>query len=214
MNRYNTWEIVQKLQGLNTLKMIESALSVDRQKAIYLIHKLRIAGFVKTKYDSNKKRIYYISPKNALGGTSYTEFINKHSPIKIMETDRHMIYGKDISVEDAFIYALNKKSVRYVIACLGLFRKINNWSLLYKLAKKEDIFREICALYDIARKILPKIKKMPKRFKTLASPKKSDKFKYIIKGFSSLHFKDIENKWKVYIPLNWGDLEDYKGAFS
>ena len=32
----------------------------------------------------------------------------------------------------------------------------------------------------------------------------------MIEHFSSDDFKDIEKKWKIYIPLNIADLEDYK----
>ena len=55
---------------------------------------------------------------------------------------------------------------------------------------------------------------MPQRFKTFATPKKSNKYKYIINGFDSIDFKNIEQKWKVYIPLNLSDLTDYKGGFN
>ena len=51
---------------------------------------------------------------------------------------------------------------------------------------------------------------MAKRFRNLSLPKKDDKFQYIKEKFKSAHFQNIENKWKVYIPLNWGDLEEYK----
>src|SRR3989344_1513694 len=202
----NTWEIVQKLKGLNTLKMIESALNIDRSTAIYIVHKLRKKGFVKTKYTSDKKRVYYISPRNVLGGTSYTDTINEYSPLKIMETDQYYVYGKEITAEEALIYAITKKSVRYIIASLSLFRKIDNWSELYKKAKEKNLLREIAALYDVARRVIPKIRKMPKRFKNLAMPKKTDRFKYILDGFRSVNFKDIEKKWKVYVPLNFDDL--------
>jgi len=52
-------------------------------------------------------------------------------------------------------------------------------------------------------------KKMTKRFMNLSLPKKTDKYEYIIDKYNSKHFQDIENKWKVYIPLNIADLEDY-----
>ena len=210
----NTWEIVQKLKGLNTLKMIESALNIDRSTAIYIVHKLRKKGFVKTKYTSDKKRVYYISPRNVLGGTSYTDTINEYSPLKIMETDQYYVYGKEITAEEALIYAITKKSVRYIIASLSLFRKIDNWSELYKKAKEKNLLREIAALYEVARRVIPKIRKMPKRFKNLAMPKKTDRFKYILDGFRSVNFKDIEKKWKVYVPLNFEDLVDYREEFS
>jgi|SRR3989344_6655322 len=212
MAQINKFELAKKLKGFNTLKMIESALNLDRTKAIYLIHKLRKEGYVKTKYLSSKKRIYYISPKNVLKGTSYTEVINKQSPIKIMETDEYNIYGREVSIEEALIYALNKRSVRYTVALLGLFRKITSWSKLYNIAKKDNLIREVVALYDVARKILPKLKRMPKRFRNLAKPKKNESYKYIIDGFKSMNFEDIEKKWKVYIPLNWDDLSEYEGV--
>ena len=107
------------------------------------------------------------------------------------------------------IYAIKQRDIRYLIASLALFRKIRNWSNLYKLAKKENLIREVAALYDIARLIIPKIRRMPKKFKNLAMPKKSGKYKYIVKQFSSKDFKGIEKKWKIFIPLNNVDLEDY-----
>ncbi len=207
-------ELARKLNGLNTVKMIESALNVDRARAIYLVYKLRKRGFVETKYGANKMRVYHISPQNALGGTSYIDIINKYSPLKLLATDMHKIYGREPSIEETLIYAINRRSVRYIIACLALFRKVTNWNELYQRAKKEDLVREVAALYEIARLILPKLRRMPKRFKTLATPKKADKFRYIRQGLNSDDFKDIEKKWKIYIPLNYSDLLAYKGVFT
>ena len=113
-------------------------------------------------------------------------------------------------MEETIIYSIKKKDVRWLIASLDLFRKIKDWSLLYNLARKENLVREVVALYEVARLSVRKVRRMPKRFKTLATPKRQDKYKYIVDKFSSLHFQDIEKKWKVYIPLNWGDLEEYK----
>ena len=91
---------------------------------------------------------------------------------------------------------------------MGLFKKINNWNLLYNLAKKENLEREVGALYDVARLVI-KTRKMPKRFLNLSLPEKNDKYKYLKEGFKSASFQNIEKKWKVYIPLNIGDLEEY-----
>ena len=55
---------------------------------------------------------------------------------------------------------------------------------------------------------------MPKRFKNLAAPKKTDKYKSLVKGFSSDSFQEIEKKWKIYIPLNYIDLMDYRGVHT
>jgi hypothetical protein len=103
---------------------------------------------------------------------------------------------------------LKKKEIRPILASLALFKKIKNWPLLYKLAKKENLQRQVGALYDLARKIM-KTRKMKKRFRNLSLPKKTDKFQHIISGLKSKDFQEIEKIWKVYIPFNKIDLEDY-----
>lgn len=210
--KMDTLQLARNLIGIKTLIMVQNRLGVDRSRAIYLLYKLRKEGYVKTYYQSAKTRVYYISPENALGGVNYVEIINKYSPIKLLRTDIYKIHGEEPSIEETLVYAIKNESIRFVIASISLFREIRNWSRLYNLAKKEGIVREVAALYDVARLYIPKLRKMPKRFKTLATPKKTDKFKYIVDKFSSMHFKEIENKWKVYIPLNEADLREYKGV--
>ena len=77
------------------------------------------------------------------------------------------------------------------------------------MARKENLVRQIAALYDVSRLFVKKVRKMPKRFGTLAKPKQKDAFVHIIRPFSSNDFKTIERRWKVYIPLNRADLEEY-----
>jgi hypothetical protein len=206
----NKLELAQKLKGLSTIKMIERTLNVDRARAIYLIYALRKRGFVQTKYQSDKTRVYHISPQNAFGGTSYIDIINKFSPQKIMASEVHKIYGREPSIEETLVYAINQRSVRYIIASLALFRQVRDWSRLYALAKAYDLVREIAALYEVSRLVVPKVRRMPKRFNTLATPKKTDEMKMMIRGLNSIDFGNIEKKWKVYIPLNYSDLTDYK----
>lgn len=212
--KINSLELAQELRGLNTIKMIERTLNVGRTRAIYVIYRLRQKGFVETKYQSDGTRVYHISPQNVLGGTSYIDILNKYSPLKLLATEVYKIYGREPSIEETLVYAIDHRSVRYIIASLILFRKVKNWSELYKRAKKKNLVRELAALYDISRLVIPKVGRMPQRFKTLATPKKSDKYRAIIEGISSIDFKNIEKKWKVYIPLNYSDLTDYKGEFS
>src|SRR3989338_9550156 len=174
MTKSNSGELAQELKGLNTIKMIESTLNVDRARAIYIVYKLRKKGFVETKYQSDKTRVYHISPQNALGGTSYIDILNKYSPLKLLATEIHKIYGREPSIEETLVYAIDRKSVRYIIASLALFRKVKNWSELYKRAKEKDLIREVVALYEVSRLVVSKVKRMPQRFKTLAKPKKGD----------------------------------------
>lgn len=202
------------LEGNHTLDSIigilnKNGINADRQKAIYVIHRLKKKGYVKTKYLSNKKRVYNISFENSLGGVSYYDIINEISPIKLSINKSYIIHKKNKPIEEAFIYAIKKKEIRPILASISLFKKIKNWSLLYHLSKKENLERQVGALYDVSRLIM-KTRKMTKRFRNLSLPKKQDKFQYIIEGISSRDFQRIENIWKVHIPFNLIDLEDYR----
>lgn len=207
-----TEELVNALNGLQTIRSVQQTLNIDRARAIYLLYRLRKEGYLKTTKASDQTRRYRISPENRHNPASYIDIINKNtvSGCKLMAFKPYIIHGRSPSTEEAIIYALGKRDIRWIIALLGSFRKIKDWNLLYRLAKKEYLVREVAALYDVARLVVRKVRRMPKRFKTLATPKRQDRYKYIVEDFSSLHFQNIEKKWKVYIPLNWGDLEEYK----
>ena len=204
--------IIKAIEGTRTIEDIQEKLMIDRTKAIYLLHRLRKLGYIKTKYLPNRKRIYSISLLNQQEGVSQLEAFNENMPnasLRINDDEDYFIHGRKLKAEDGLIYALKKNKVRYIISSLFLFRKIEDWPYLYKLAKKENLTRQISALYDLARLFIKKVKKMPKRFKSLTAPKKNGKYISIINGFSSTDFKDIEKKWKVYLPLNRVDLEEY-----
>jgi DNA-binding PadR family transcriptional regulator len=205
--------ILSIIEGTQTIDDIQEKLKIDRAKAIYLLYRLRKLGYIRTKYLPNKKRIYSITPLNKQKGKSYLEAFNENMPnsaFKINDKEDHFVHGTKIKSEDLLIYALKKGNIRFVISSLIFFRKIEDWSYLYRLAKKEGLARQISALYEVARLFIKKTRKMPKRFKSFSAPKKDDKYLYIIKGFNSNDFKSIEKKWKVYIPLNRADLEEYK----
>jgi hypothetical protein len=205
--------LLERLKGTQTIESIMAIMHANRQKAIYYIFRLRKKGYVKTKRQGNK-RVYYISFENKLGGTSYLEIINKSAPMKIRESSEagyasYRIYGKEPSPEETLIYAIKTKSLRTILASLALFKKIHDWARLYNLAKQEGLERQAGALYDLARRII-RTRKMTKRFLSHSLPKKQDKYMHIIGKLSSKDFKDIEKKWRVYLPFNMADLEDYK----
>jgi hypothetical protein len=201
-------DILEKIKGVNTLESVMTLLNVNRIKAIKILSRLRKKNYVKTKRLSNNKRVYEISFENRLGGSSYIDTLNKYSPIKISGADIHRIYGKKLGPEETLIEALKSKNHRQILASLTLFKKINDWPQLYRLSKAENLEREVGALYTLSRKLM-KTKKITKRFQNLSLPKKNVKYKYIIEGLNSKDFKDIESKWKVYLPFNNADLEDY-----
>ncbi len=207
----NKYELLGKsLEGIYTIETLCKRLNIDRKKAVYVIHRLRKLGFVKTSYTAKKQRLYAISLTNKQKRISYTDRINEVSPIQLASSNPYYIHGKIPSYEETLIYAIKQKDIRYLIASLSLFRKISNWPLLYNLAKKENLTSQIMALYEVSRKIVKKVKRMPKRFINQSKKRKSRHFSYIIDNLSSNDFKDIEKKWKIYIPLNLSDLEDYK----
>ncbi len=204
--------LVDSLHGFYTLETLADRLKINRTRAIYVIHRLRKLGYVKTSYGAGNRRLYSISLMNKQNRTSYLEEFNKNMPnpsLRIRDDENYFVYGRKLKVEEELIYALNKKRIRYVISCLFLFRKIEDWHLLYNMAKKENLSRQISALYDVARIFIRKVRRMPERFRRLTIPKKNDKYIFIVDGFSSDDFKEIERKWKVYIPLNRDDLEEY-----
>ena len=211
---YQKYEpIINAIEGTRMIDDVQEKLKIDRAKAIYLLHRLRKLGYIRTKYLPNKKRVYSITPLNKQEGTSYLEAFNDNMPnpaFKIIDKEDYFVHGRKIKAEDLLTYALKKGTVRYIISSLILFRKIEDWSYLYRLAKEDGLARKISALYEIARMFIRKVRKMPKRFRSLTTPKINDKYLSVVRYLSSDDFKDIEKKWKVYIPLNRADLEEYR----
>ncbi len=201
--------ILKKLEGIQTLDSVMSILGVDRKKAIYFIHRLRKAGYVKTMKRSDNTRIYSISFENRLKGVSYYDIINKHSPIKVSIPEIYKIYGREPSLEETLIFAVKTKSLRIISAALALFKKIDNWPELYRLAKKNCIERQIGALYDLSKKFM-RVRRMSPGFRNHSLPKKEYKYEYTVANMKSRDFRDIEKVWKIYLPFNEKDLEDYK----
>jgi hypothetical protein len=201
-----TNDLLKQLEGIQTIESVKDILKVNKKRAIYYICRLRKQGYVRTKKQNNNRRVYNISFENRLGGKSYVEIINQHSPIKISTSTIYKIYGKEPSLEETLIYAIKTKSLRTILASLALFKNIQNWTELYRLAKENHMKKEIGALYDLAKTIM-KVRKMTKRFRR--NCQKDKVFKYIIPPLKSKDFKEIEDTWKIYLPFNREDLEEY-----
>src|SRR3989344_5879232 len=170
-------DLLQKLAGIQTIESVMDILKVNKRMAIYYIHSLRRDGYVKTRRQSNNRRVYNISLDNKLGGKSYYDIINVYSPIKISTPIIHKIYGKEPSLEETLIYAIKTKSLRTILASLALFKKISNWTELHYLAKENHLKRQVGALYDLARKIM-KVRRMVKGFRNNSLPKNGSKFEF------------------------------------
>jgi hypothetical protein len=204
-----TNELIEKINGLQTIESIKNILNINRTRAIYLVYKLRKEGYVVTKQDSGNSRIYFISKQNRLGGTSYLDIINKNSPVKLSSSEVYKIYGRKVSIEETIIYAIKTGKFRYILASIGLYKKIKDWKEMYCLAQKNNLVREVGALYDLARAVIPRIKKINRVFEYHALPKEAEKYKYIIPNLKSKDFLPIEEKWKIHLPFNREDLKEH-----
>lgn len=204
-----TRELLEKLKGMHSISSVASIMQVSKKKAIYYVYRLRKQGYVKTRKNPENKSIYYISFENKLGGESYIDVINNYSPIKVSFSQDYKAYGRKIIPEEALVFALKTKELRIILASLALFKRINNWTELYKIAKLNNLKRQIGALYDLSKSII-KVRKMPKRFRKNILPRGDEKYEFMIDKLKSDDFKDIEKLWKVYLPFNVNDLEEYK----
>jgi len=202
-------DLLNKLEGIQTIETVMDALEVDRKKAVYYVYRLRKKGYVKTKSLKGNKRMYNISFENRLKGFSYYDIINKHAPFKITISNIDKIYGTEPTYEETLIFAIKTQSFRTILASLALFRRIEDWSLLFQLAKTNRIERQIGALYDVVRKTML-TKRMSNRFRKHSLPKEKSVWGFIVPKMKSDNFKDIEKEWKIYIPFNKKDLEVYK----
>lgn len=203
-----SYELLKKLEGIQTIESIKTILDVSKEKAAYYVMRLRKKGYVKTKRLSNNKRVYEISYDNRFKGINFYDIINDISPIKLATPTIHKVYGKKPSYEETLIFAIKTKSLRTILASLALFKKIEDWSLLYKLAKNNHVERQVGALYDLTRTLF-RTKRMPKRFRTYALPKPEYEFRFMVENLKSKDFKEIEEIWKIYLPFNKKDLRDY-----
>ncbi len=201
--------ILKKLEGIHNIESIMETLKISRYKAIYYIYRLRKQGYIKTKRLANNRRLYNISFENKLGGTSYYEIINKYSPIKITSQEIYKVYGKKPTLEETLVYAVKTQRLRIILASLALFKRIKDWSELYRLAKTNHIERQIGALYDLSKSIM-RTRKMTKLFRHYALPKGNPSFNYVVPGLKSKDFQNIEKTWRIYLPFNKSDLENYK----
>ena len=201
-------DLTKKIEGIYMLESIMATLKVDRGTAMNYISKLRKEGYVKTKRTSSGKRVYNISRQNKIGGKSYYEVLNQISPIKLSESETYKVYGREITFEEILIYAIKSGKLRVVLASLALFKHINNWTLLAELSSKNGVQKQVCALYELGRSIM-KVRKIGKQFLKTCLPKQDDKYVYIIPNLESKDFDEIQQKWKVYLPFNKGDLQEY-----
>ncbi len=207
-------EIAKKLEGMHTLETAAKALNVKKSTAIKILSILRKEGFVETSGGGKRPRLYKISPIRIAGKEhlGIYDLINKYSKVKLWEPYKHKVIDRNLSIEETIPMVVNiafkERNFRLVLAVLGLFNHIKDWSKLCYYSKKYNVARRVGALYDITRTII-KTKRMDNRTRK-ALLKGKDKSKFIVKPHKPQYYKDIEKIWKVYVPFHITDLTRYK----
>ncbi|MBI2632485.1 hypothetical protein HYW75_05765 [Candidatus Pacearchaeota archaeon] len=202
--------VVKKLEGLQTVSTIAKNLNISKRTAINYVWSLRKKGFLSTEQAGRKVRIYRVSlVKKKKVGHSLYDLINSNSKVKIWVKMDYIIHSdKKPSVEEILVRAIITGEFRVILASLGLYNKIVDWSGLMFFARKYNVEKKVGALYDVARMEM-KVRKMDLRTRNALLKKKARK-EYIIKNVKTKDFKEIEKLWGVYVPFNKADLEVYK----
>ena len=196
--------LLEKLEGMHTIETAAAELHYTKQSTLNILSKLKREGFLTSSGGGRKKRLYKISQKKFRPRSpGMFDIINKYSPMKLAPWYDHQVHGT-YSEEDALIDAVKTKSFRAILASLKLFNHIKDWKKLYALAKKDDSWQIIGALYDTA-KIHMKVRKMPQKYYKVQSDLR---WKQITFLHHRKNFPIIEKRWKVHIPFNKKDLEE------
>lgn len=207
----NWLKVLRKIEGKQTVDTIAAKLNIKKTTALNLISKLKKEGYLSKTGGRNQKRIYFISTKkqNIPEGEGMFDIINKYSKLKINPLFMHKTHGR-YTVEDALVDAILTVDFRALLASISLFNRISNWPKLYKKTKKYNLQGQLGALYDMAR-IIIKTRKMPDKMYNLLLKNKPKKCVNLLKIRSKeREFKQIEQKWHVYIPFSKEDLKRLK----
>lgn len=203
--------ILKKLEGKQTLETIAAKLGIKKTTALNLISKLKKEGYLVKTGGGHQKRVYSISAKkqNVPGNEGMFGLINRYSKLKVQPLFVHKTHG-NYTIENALIDAILIRDFRTLLSSISLFNHISDWPKLYNGAKKYNIQSRLGVLYDLAR-IIIKIRKMPEKMHKLLLKNNSKNYVYLLRTKSKKReFKQIEQKWHVYIPFSKKDLEELK----
>lgn len=150
------------VEGKYTIERFAKERNITRQSAINLLSRLKKNGFVRVDGGGKQKRIYTISklPKKKTNG--FYDIVNKYSPEKLQPRFEHYVNG-NYKIEHAIIDGININDSRTREATMYLFNHVKNWKLLFDLAKKNKLEKEVLKLYMKARQTI-KCRRIPKRY--------------------------------------------------
>jgi len=192
---------LQQIEGLQTVETVADELRISKQGALNLLCRLKKEGHVTVKGGGKQPRIYRITvTKQRKRDLGMFDIINRYSPMKIQPKYDHQVHGT-YNVEDAIVDAVRTRSFRILLASLRLFTHVKDWKRLYRISKAKDLWQEVGAMYNIARRFF-RVRAMPRRYQKNGFAR----YKYLIRPYRTEEFRSIERHWKTYIPFNKNDI--------
>jgi len=194
-------DVVQRIEGLQTVATVQEALELKRQSAINLLSRLRKEGYVTSNGGGKQPRLYKVTRYRQLPRhKGMFDLLNKHNPrFKLAAWYDHQVHGR-YTEEDAILDAIDTESIRALLATLRLFNHVTDWPRLDWEAKRRGTWNRVGALYDVAR-LFFRVRRMPRRY----IPKEREQ-QALNAHINRKNFPVIGQKWNVDIPFNEKDV--------
>ncbi len=160
----NLKNMVNKLEGWNTIDDVREKLGVKRSTVYLYMHELNKAGFVIQKVRKPRGTMYLISkvPKSA-------KYYGMHEGTELVVSNMEFSH-REVTNEQRVAYFLSRfvleKNRRYYEECKRIVRRIKDWKLLYRYVKAYDVKEEFKDLYTEMRRKM-RVPRMPVRYRKL-----------------------------------------------
>lgn len=146
--------------GLYTLDMIAKQKGITIPSARNYLTILRKKGLVQ-----RSGKIYQIFDKPPTKDNGFFSIANK-TPVKLVPSHIHRVYGKKYTVEDAIVQALSINESRYLAVAAFLCNKVTHWTNLVRMLKKKQLLPRFKAVYQVAKQSI-RVKKIPLKYKKI-----------------------------------------------
>lgn len=158
-------KIAERLKDWKSIEDIKRILKIKKSTAYLYAHELNKRGFVIQKIRKPRGTLYLFS--SLPSGYKHRGIYEKSELVSpINETSK-----RPVKPEQKICFLLKEyreqKNIRYFNEAKRILRGIKNWKLLYRYAKAYSVKKEFAQLYSKARKTMPKIPRMPRRYKKL-----------------------------------------------
>ncbi len=160
----------ERLEGWRSVDDIQKILKVKKSTAYLYAHELDKKGFVIQKIKKPRGTLYLVSPI-----PSEHKYLGIYEKSELVAPEFE-VSKKPAKAEQKICFFLKQykeqKNIRYYNEAKRIFRNAKDWKLLYRYAKAYSVEKYLAQLYDDARKTMPKIPRMPERYKKLLDVEK------------------------------------------